>query len=98
MEEDLQRLLRDYAIEIHGERGEQFAADHFLKMLISSHRHLRGLNLENSDAIRANAQKAHEQAFEWAKNYALDHDWFSRGKLRSMTLAELAQELYEDEE
>lgn len=98
MEEDLKELLQEYAKEIHGERSELMGDAHFLRTLISSHRHLRSLNLENSEAIRAQAKQAHESAFEWAKNYALDHNWFSRGKLRSMTLAELAQELYEDEE
>lgn len=62
-----------------------------VEQLIESHRHLRSLNLELSDTKRQAIAEGRRQGKEQAREEALSKGWFSRERLQSMTLIELAQ-------
>lgn len=95
--------LYEYAKKIHGKvrASEIKATDNdlrgFLKSIISSHDHLRTLNLECNETRLKNTEAERRAAFEFAKQFALEQNWFSRERLRAMTVGELADLLHDDE-
>ena len=64
--------------------------------LINSHRHLRSLNLERVEQWRTAMREAADKGVQAAQEAALDRGWFSRERLRSMSLGELADLLAEN--
>ena len=94
--EQVEEVLRNYAIEIHGEEhAATLSMDVFLANTITSHRYLRGLNLESREACTEAMQLARDKAYKDAKEFALAHDWFSRKALQGMTMAEVAETLFD---
>lgn len=56
---------------------------------IDSHRHLRSMNMEKSNAIREAVDEERIRAYADAEAYALKHDWISMDRLKTMSVKEL---------
>lgn len=81
--------IRQYAVEID-------VPSLTLESLISSHRRLREANAVAEEDRRAALAEAAQRGTDLAKQEALKNGWFSRERLKSMTLAELSQLLNEE--
>lgn len=64
--------------------------------LINSHRYLRSLNLERTEQWCTVMREAADKGEQAAQAFALERDWFDRGRLRSMSLGALADLLAEN--
>jgi len=76
--------LEDYSKEI----GLREAMT--LDALIESHRHLRTLNLEFNDQWRKELTKGYERGCAEGKTLAMEQDFLSIDRLRTMTIGELS--------
>lgn len=79
---DTKTALRKYAKEIG---IESISLEH----LIESHRHLRSLNLEKSNEWRKELDAARERGLEEGRKHAMENEFISVERLRSMALVEL---------
>jgi hypothetical protein len=85
-----QSQLVKYSAEL--KLGETITLDE----LIKSHRHLRSLNLEMNDRWSAAIAESALKGEHAARDLALKEGWFSREKLRSMSLEELSNYLVDE--
>lgn len=85
----MNNTLLEYAKEINVERLT-------LEDLIKSHRRLRDMNKENHEVWRQELILAVDRAEKNAKSTALEYGWFSRERLKTMTLGELANLLVDE--
>lgn len=61
--------------------------------LIESHRRLRQLNAQNHQEWLKVLREAHEKGYRDGEAFALQHGYFSRERLRQMSVAELMEAL-----
>ena len=85
------KLLADYSKSI-GMVGSMTVAQ-----LIDSHKRLREMAIETNEARRDTLQKAWDYGAKMAQEQAISYGWFSRERLRAMSIGELADVLNEVE-
>lgn len=64
-----------------------------LDELIESHRRLRHINAQNHQEWLDVLRKAQEKGYRDGEAFALEHGYFSRERLRQMSVAELMEAL-----
>lgn len=82
-------LLQEYA-------DEMGIGNLTLKELIKSHKHLREQNVTRQKAISEGYQFGYGQGIMKGRDYALKHNWISRGELKSIRLMDLMERLGEE--
>jgi len=81
---DNEKLLQEYSREIGVYNALTW------EKLIDSHRHIRAKAREYHDDYRAQMNKGFEAGKQYYAEVALKEDWFTRERLKSMTIGELA--------
>lgn len=67
-----------------------------LRNLIDSHRTLRNISLKDVKEKMNEVEAARKRAYADAKECATTYDWFSKERLKGLTIGELVQLLYEE--
>jgi hypothetical protein len=91
----MQQELLDYSVEIYGESYDR-ANQLTLSQLISSHRYVRKNYSVLMESIAEERKLAHEKAYATHLEWLETTQAFTIERLRTMTLAELAEYLKED--
>lgn len=93
--DNVKEQLSKYSVEIRSTNTFNIREDITLDELIESHRTLRNMHKKFNEERNAAMQEAREWASADFKKNAETYDWFSRERLKAMTIGELVELLHD---